>query len=165
MRSKMSMMYTLVLVLVFALTVAACGGGGEEPTPTPGAAAPEPTVIEIEADANLLAFKQKEIQVQAGQQVTVRFINPSTVFQHNWVLVNGGEDVAKAIDELALEAGPDKGYLPDDPRVLAAVPLVDPGQTGEVTFTAPQEPGEYLYICTFPGHYAGGMVGVLKVVP
>jgi uncharacterized cupredoxin-like copper-binding protein len=32
-----------------------------------------------------------------------------------------------------------------------------------VKFTAPQAPGEYPFICTFPGHYAIGMKGVLVV--
>ena len=35
--------------------------------------------------------------------------------------------------------------------------------TVEVTFDAPTEPGEYVYLCSFPGHYAAGMKGLLVV--
>jgi azurin len=47
--------------------------------------------------------------------------------------------------------------------VLASTKMAGGGETVEVTFTAPKEPGEYLYICTFPGHYLAGMKGVLVV--
>jgi uncharacterized cupredoxin-like copper-binding protein len=32
-----------------------------------------------------------------------------------------------------------------------------------VTFTVPKKPGVYTFICTFPGHFAGGMKGTLTV--
>jgi len=41
--------------------------------------------------------------------------------------------------------------------------LVEPGTSGETTFTAPAA-GTYPYICTFPGHYLM-MKGVLTVTP
>ena len=40
---------------------------------------------------------------------------------------------------------------------------LDPGESVEVTFTAPDTPGDRPYICTFPGHYVGGMKGTLIV--
>jgi azurin len=54
-------------------------------------------------------------------------------------------------------------YVPEDDAVLAATDLAKPGETVTLTFTAPNEPGEYAYICTFPGHYAM-MQGVMRVV-
>ncbi len=47
--------------------------------------------------------------------------------------------------------------------VLAFIPLLGPRETGEVTFTAPSEPGRYPFLCTFPGHYVIGMKGELVV--
>ena len=32
-----------------------------------------------------------------------------------------------------------------------------------VDFVAPTKPGKYMFICTFPGHFAGGMTGTLTV--
>ncbi|WP_420845224.1 plastocyanin/azurin family copper-binding protein [Maribacter litopenaei] len=49
-------------------------------------------------------------------------------------------------------------------EVLFATALVNPDQTVTLRFKAPSEPGEYPYICTFPGHWRI-MQGVMKVVP
>ncbi|HUO64394.1 MAG TPA: plastocyanin/azurin family copper-binding protein [Terriglobales bacterium] len=32
-----------------------------------------------------------------------------------------------------------------------------------MTFEAPMEPGEYTFVCSFPGHFALGMKGQLIV--
>ena len=37
-----------------------------------------------------------------------------------------------------------------------------PGNSVEVTFTAPSTPGDYPYICTVPGHFYM-MKGIMKV--
>jgi azurin len=85
--------------------------------------------------------------------VTVDFTNNSAVQQHNWVLVNGGEAEAQAIADAGLTAGLASQYLPaDKANVLANTEVLDGGESGEVTFTAPTA-GSYLYICTVPGHY------------
>ena len=47
--------------------------------------------------------------------------------------------------------------------MLVHMPLAKPGESSEVTFTAP-EPGKYPYICTVPGHYMM-MKGVLTITP
>jgi uncharacterized cupredoxin-like copper-binding protein len=43
------------------------------------------------------------------------------------------------------------------------VPVLGPGQTGDVTFNAPTAPGSYVFLCSFPAHCAAGMRGVLVV--
>src|SRR4030095_13020207 len=55
-------------------------------------------------------------------------------------------------------------YVPDSPKVLFATKMLDGGQTAKLAFTAPTEPGEYSYLCTYPGHWRR-MVGTLAVVP
>jgi uncharacterized cupredoxin-like copper-binding protein len=50
-----------------------------------------------------------------------------------------------------------------DHDMLVHMPLAKPGESSEVTFTAP-EPGKYPYICTVPGHYMM-MKGVLTITP
>ena len=56
-------------------------------------------------------------------------------------------------------------YIPAAKKasILANTKLAGGGETVEVTFTAPTEPGEYTYICSFPGHVSGGMKGTLTV--
>jgi azurin len=48
-------------------------------------------------------------------------------------------------------------------QIIAHTGLVAGGESDTVTFTAPEEPGDYEYICTFPGHFAAGMKGTLTV--
>ncbi|MBI5766279.1 MAG: hypothetical protein HZA93_00675 [Verrucomicrobia bacterium] len=48
-------------------------------------------------------------------------------------------------------------------KVLATIGLLGPNETGEASFTAPTEPGEYPFLCSFPAHCQIGMKGVLVV--
>ena len=47
--------------------------------------------------------------------------------------------------------------------MLAHSKLLGPGESETVTFNAPFVPGEYLYLCSFPGHYAQGTKGIMTV--
>ena len=49
------------------------------------------------------------------------------------------------------------------PLVLQATRLLKGGETERLGFTAPTKPGEYIYVCTFPGHWVR-MYGVMLVV-
>jgi azurin len=48
-------------------------------------------------------------------------------------------------------------------KVIAATKLAGNGETVEVTFDVPKVAGNYDFVCSFPGHYLGGMRGVLTV--
>ena len=48
-------------------------------------------------------------------------------------------------------------------QVLAATKLLGPKEEDTITFTVPSEPGEYVYLCSFPAHYIVGMKGVIVV--
>src|SRR5690625_740197 len=48
-------------------------------------------------------------------------------------------------------------------ETIAYTAILGPGEEETITFTAPAETGDYDYICTFPGHTAAGMVGVMTV--
>jgi uncharacterized cupredoxin-like copper-binding protein len=45
---------------------------------------------------------------------------------------------------------------------VAHTALLAPGASETLSFTAP-EAGTYTFICTYPGHYAGGMQGTFTV--
>ena len=51
----------------------------------------------------------------------------------------------------------------DTPDVIASLGLLFPGQKEVLSFTAPKQPGQYDYVCTFPGHWRL-MKGVMTVV-
>ena len=85
--------------------------------------------------------------------------------QHNLVITKPGamEIVGRAADKLATDAkGASMHYVPDIPEVLFKTPLVNPEETFKLEFIAPASPGEYPYVCTFPGHWSI-MNGVMKV--
>jgi azurin len=111
-------------------------------------------------------MNKTELTVKAGQFVELVFVNPD-VMQHNFLLGAPGslDRIGAAAD--AMMTGPDgpaQQYVPAIPEVLFATTLVDPGQTLTVQFKAPEEPGEYPYVCTFPGHWRV-MNGIMHVTP
>ena len=108
----------------------------------------------------LMQFAEKEITAVAGKPIELTFRNPDPVLVtgHNLIVCKPGtlDAVAKAGATL-----PDKDYVPDSDDVIAASKLLKPGQSDVLKFTI-AEPGDYPYVCTFPGHSLL-MRGVLKV--
>jgi azurin len=136
--------------------------------PEPAAVAPaKPTQhveLEIASLANTMTFDKKALSVPTGAEVHLVFKNNATMttLPHNWVLVKPATEASVAAAGLKL--GEQAGYL--DVRnkdMLVHTPMAKPGESSEVTFTAP-DPGAYPYICTVPGHYMM-MKGVLTVTP
>ena len=121
-------------------------------------------VIAIEAVGNNLEYDTEAIEAKAGSELTIRFINTATspMMTHNVVVVEKQEDV-DAVGRAAITAQ-ENDYIPPthEDKIIAYTPLAAPGETVEVTFTVPP-PGEYPYICTFPGHYVA-MQGTLIAV-
>jgi azurin len=129
-----------------------------------GDAEPEPLRIVIEPVGNQMLFEQDELTAEAGQEITIVFKNTATspAMEHNVIVLNDNSDATiNRVGQAALSAA-DNEFIPEDDAVIAATPLAKPGETVEVTFTAPSEPGEYAYVCTFPGHYVM-MRGTLTV--
>ena len=128
----------------------------DTPVPAAPAATAPPTEavravsLDISVEGDALKFTNDSFTVSAGSEVVLTFENASGAFQHNWVLVKAGTK-----DEVATRgtaAGPANDWIqPDDPDVIENVRLLDPGETGDVGFTAPP-PGTYQFVCTFPGH-------------
>ncbi len=121
--------------------------------------------INISVIKNEMKYDIKSFTVTAGETVEITFSNPDFM-QHNLLIIEPGtlETVGMAADELARSPqGADKNYVPGIPQVLFNTPLVDPNNTVTLTFTAPDKPGEYPFVCTFPGHWRI-MNGTMKVV-
>ena len=109
-----------------------------------------------------LKFDLAEIRVAAGENLQIVFRNSDDML-HNFVLCapGRGQSVGTAALALGLE-GPAKNYVPDTDDVLYHTALMPPGSTDRIFFTAPTTPGDYDFICNFPGH-AALMKGVLRV--
>lgn len=127
---------------------------------------PEVKVIEMEG-TNQMKFTVANIQARPGQTIRVKLTTvsdfPKTAMAHNFVLLKSGVD-ATAVARAAARAS-DNAYIPKShkDKIIAHTDLAGGGETVEVTFTVPEKPGEYEYICSFPGHFSGGMKGTLTV--
>lgn len=116
---------------------------------------------------NSMRFSVEKIVVSPGEKITVKLVNnttlPAAAMSHNWILLKQSA-APEAVDQAALQAK-DNGYVPKSKldQIIAHTGLVAGGESDTVTFTAPTEPGKYMYICTFPGHFAAGMKGYLVV--
>jgi putative heme-binding domain-containing protein len=85
---------------------------------------------------------------------------------HNLLVVTPGaaEEIGTAAEKLPLVPDAEgRLYVPESPKVLHATRMVEPAQQAKLSFTAPDEPGDYQYVCTFPGHWRR-MLGTLAVV-
>ncbi|TDE16758.1 PVC-type heme-binding CxxCH protein [Dyadobacter psychrotolerans] len=138
---------------------------GEERKPKQASAtASNATVIELKVVPEMLQFDKKLIQVKAGQKVVVNLENPDGM-QHNFLVIKPGslQKVGKAADDmLADPKASEKQYVPKIPEVLFSTRLVNSGETVTLEFTVPNVPGDYPFVCTFPGHWRG-MNGILRV--
>jgi azurin len=126
------------------------------------AATPATVKIYVETDGDFLAFKPAELICPTGAHVELTFHHAGSRIQqkHDWVLLKPG--TADAFMEAVLDAGAEHDWMPpDDPRVIAATPEIDPGESVTIEFTAPA-PGDYPFVCTYTGH-GEVMRGVLHV--
>lgn len=122
-------------------------------------------VVKIEAVPEQMIFDVKWFVVQAGKPAQIVLANPDAM-PHNLVISQPGslQEVGTKGSSMPLPADPNmKPYVPDTPLVLAATRLLNGGETDRLNFTAPGKPGEYPYLCTFPGHFIR-MYGVMLVV-
>jgi azurin len=130
---------------------------------TPAATA---RTIEIIGTDNM-KFSVARIDAKPGETLRVvlktQSTMPKAVMAHNFVVLAKGVNAAKFNDAAAQHRAND--FLPPDRQkeIVAATKLAGAGETVEVTFTVPRQPGNYDYICTFLGHFKMGMRGVLAV--
>lgn len=153
-----------------ALLLAGCGKSevpatGAAPVATPAAAGVK--AVSITAD-DTMKFSVTEIRAQAGEKLRVTFKNvgrmPKQAMGHNWMLlVPMSDSEVLALAQGAAARAPE--YVPADAtKVLVHTKLLGPNESDTVEFTVPVTPGEYPFVCTFPGH-AALMKGKLIVAP
>jgi len=120
-------------------------------------------VILIRPIRDQMLFDRKQFSVEAGKPVEIIFDNVD-IMPHNLAITAPGAmmEVGQLAEKLG-PAGEKIGFLPDTPKILWATPLLLPGQNAKLQFTAPDKPGSYPYVCTFPGHYLV-MNGIMQVV-
>lgn len=157
-------MRNLLLALCAASVAVSCGGGSSEP---------EAITIELTGN-DQMQYDKNTLTVPAGAEVTVKVKNIGTMAKemmaHNFVLLVSGVTAQEFGTACAVKengATAENSYIPTAENLVAQIVAYTPGQAGpgetvEVTFTAPASPGSHEYLCTFPGHWAV-MRGVLTV--
>jgi len=113
---------------------------------------------------DIMKYDKQLITAKAGTTIQVVFQNPDFM-QHNFILIKPGtlEKVGAAADRLAKDPnGVKMQYVPKMPEVLYATPMISTGGEYTLTFKVPDIPGDYPYVCTFPGHWRI-MNGILRV--
>lgn len=114
-----------------------------------------------------MSYSLKTITAKPGEKLKVRIVSmaqtPKIVMAHNFVLLKEGTNVKAFTDAAANARATD--YIPAAMKasILAQTAMAGPGESMEVSFTAPTKPGKYVFLCSFAGHWAAGMTGDLIV--
>ena len=92
----------------------------------------------IESDGDFLAFRPDTLTCPTGALVRLTFHHAGQFLsaRHDWVLTYPGQ-----LEALSKDSLDNDGILSkDDPRVIAATPMCDKGETVMIQFIAPRRP-------------------------
>jgi azurin len=123
-------------------------------------------VVSIGTIPEQMLFDVKWFVVEAGKPVRVVLAN-SDAMPHNLVVGQPGSVNAIGTEAATMAPPTDpnaRAYVPSNPMVLQATKLLQRGESDQLNFNAPAKPGEYAFLCTFPGHWVR-MYGIMLVVP
>jgi uncharacterized cupredoxin-like copper-binding protein len=122
---------------------------------------PVDRTVTIRTSGSNLSFEPDAVSLKTGTRVRIQYVNDG-VLPHNFVLLRSEDD----LDDLGAAAyeAEATGFVPLDEKdkLIAYTALAAPGMTVTVTFVVP-EPGEYTFVCLFPGHY-NVMLGTLRAL-
>ena len=144
---------TLLAMLISIATIAA-----QTPMPT--------RTITITAD-DAMKFSVTEITAKAGEVLRIRLLAvgtaPKSAMAHNFVLLKTGTNQILFAEAAAKAAATD--YIPAALKnsVIASTILIANGESADVVVKVPATPGNYPFLCSFPGHFAAGARGKLIV--
>ncbi len=122
-------------------------------------------VIRIGTLPERMSYDKELIAVAAGKPVEFVFQNDD-LMPHNFVITSPGalEEVGLLAESTAQQPGAlERHYIPPSDKLLLSSRLLHANQSQKLSFTAPNEPGVYPYVCTYPGHWRR-MYGALYVV-
>jgi len=146
--------------------LAACGGGEGSGSASDGSSsgggqaesATSGNTVTLHPKGNQMKYEETEFTVAPGQEIELVFENTATSpsMKHNVVVLNQppSDQIFQEIGQAGSSAGAENDYVPDHDAILAHTPMSDPGETVSVTFTTPEETGDYGYVCTYPGHWS-----------
>lgn len=154
---KLRTRFLLVTLAGASLAFTGCSRSAAPSATTAATPADGKRAIDLTAD-DTMKFSLTEIRAKPGEALRLTLKNkgqmPRTVMAHNWVLLKPMSDSdLNAFGMKASSIAPQ--YLPDDQSsVIAHTKLIEGGESDTIEFNAPSAPGEYPFICTYPGHFA-----------
>jgi azurin len=163
--SSLASSLVAVVLLSTPAPVSPADQAEKKPAPAPAAAGAARTVEITGGDD--MKYSVTSIPAKPGETLRIRLVSkgtlPKVAMSHNVVVLKAGAKQIEFANAAAMAST--TGYIPADMKdqVLAATTMAGPGETVEVTFKVPAAPGSYPYICTFPGHFAAGMKGLIVV--
>lgn len=100
-----------------------------------------------------LKYDLTDFEVRPNAKVKLVFVNEDDM-QHNLVIVlpNSMDEIGQRAMKLGLD-GSAMDYVPKSSKVLFHTKLLQPRSQETIYFTAPDQEGNYGYVCTYPGHY------------
>jgi len=111
-----------------------------------------------------MKFDIESLEVKSGEMVGIEFTNNDpTGLMHNLAVCAPGS--RQKVIASALTIGPkaiEQNFVPDIPEVITSTPQVAPGRKYTLYMKVPAKGGDYVYVCTYPGH-GQVMFGNLKV--
>jgi putative heme-binding domain-containing protein len=123
-------------------------------------------VVRLKTIPEEMRYDTPYFAVEAGRQVQVVLQNDD-LMPHNLVVTRPGA-MREVGEQGSAVNNPADGlnglqYVPRNDNVLFAMPMTPAQSVQRLTFQAPDTPGEYPYVCTFPRHWMR-MYGVMVVV-
>ena len=121
--------------------------------------------VKIKCLKERMLFDIETISAKTGQPIRLEFFNPDAT-PHNFVLGEPGslEEIGQAANLMATDTvAAKKGqFIPDSKKIIVHTKMLNQEEKEILRFNAPKQPGEYPYMCTFPGHWTI-MKGILVV--
>ncbi len=122
-------------------------------------------VVRVGTRPHRMAFDKERLVVRSGKPVEFIFEN-TDIMPHNFVIVQPGslEEIGLLGETTAQTADAMSRYfVPKSDKILLSSKLLQPLDMQQLSFIAPEKPGVYPYVCTYPGHWRR-MHGALYVV-
>lgn len=127
------------------------------------AAVPNDGAIVVRTVVEAMRYDVETFSVPAGKPVKLRFVNDDYT-PHNLIIGTPGsaEEIGAAADRLGSD-GFAQRFTPRTDKIVVGTDLLNHQTSQLLEFRAPSVPGDYVILCTFPGHRQT-MRGVMRVV-
>lgn len=159
-------MKKLILGIIISLGIISCNSDKKVDVETPIEQKEKiSNVLELKGTDDM-KFDKTGFTVKAGEEVTLTFTNagvlPLETMGHNVVILEKKADVQTFATASAKAKETDyisELYITD---IIAHTKLLGPGEAETIRFML-KEPGDYTFICTFPGHWVS-MKGIITAI-